>query len=174
MIEAFVSEVVKKELNDLSFKELPTFVKYFPVNEVLDYTEADKPLYEQEFSREDIIEFNRLSGDLREMEVYDRLQEKYPEQGGYKTLSEVYLRDESGNIVRDDVTGQARRIDFVIVKDGQVVESIEVTSKTAPKEEQMAKEGRIRDIGGNHIKDQETGELYYFPLEVQTRVWRLE
>ncbi|AST07597.1 hypothetical protein AF2641_12285 [Anoxybacillus flavithermus] len=174
MIEAFLGEVVKKEINDLSYKDIPIFAKDLSVHEVLDYIEADKPLYEQELSREDVIAFNRLSGDLREMEVYDQLQKKYPEQEGYKTLSEVYLRDESGNILRDDVTGQARRIDFVVVKNGQVVDSIEVTSKTAPKEEQMAKEGRIRDSGGNYIKDQETGELYRFPSEVQTRVWRLE
>ncbi|WP_461202668.1 hypothetical protein [Anoxybacillus sp. TBDG-1] len=174
MIEAFVSEMVKKEINDLSSKNIPKFVKDLSVNEVLSYIDADKPLYEQELSRKDIIDFNRLSGDLREMEVYDQLKEKYPEQEGYKTLSEVYLRNEEGNIPKDDVTEQARRIDFVVVKDGQVVDSIEVTSTTAPKEEQLAKEARIRYGGGNYIKDQETGELYHFPSEIQTRVWRLE
>ncbi len=33
----------------------------------------------------------------------------------------AYLRDKDGNIVRDPVTGEGRRIDFVVIKDGKVV-----------------------------------------------------
>ena len=54
------------------------------------------------------------------------------------------MRDSEGKIVRDPETGEARRIDFVVVKDGQVVDSIEVTSETADKTGQTAKEERIR------------------------------
>ncbi|MGZ0084918.1 hypothetical protein ACWNXI_04885 [Caldibacillus thermoamylovorans] len=165
--------VVSKEISSL-LKDIPTFVKNWDVFEITSYEEADKPLYEQELSKKDIIDLNRKNGDLREEQVYNQLKEMYPEQQGYKIISEAYLRDREGNIVRDDVTGQARRIDFVVIKDGVVVNSIEVTSETASKEEQMAKEERIREKGGNYIKDPETGEIYKFSTEVQTSVWRLE
>lgn len=38
-------------------------------------------------------------------EVLGELQEQYPEEEGYKIESEVYLRDENGNIVKDPITG---------------------------------------------------------------------
>ena len=41
------------------------------------------------------------------------------------------LEDKEGNIVKDPETGEARRIDFTVSKDGEVVKSIEVTSETA-------------------------------------------
>ena len=63
-------------------------------------------------------------------------------EDGYEIISEAYLRDKDGNIVKDPETNSARRIDFVVVKDGKVVDSVEVTSKTASKEEQSAKEDR--------------------------------
>ncbi|MDR0363513.1 MAG: hypothetical protein LBH92_00595, partial [Bacteroidales bacterium] len=90
---------------------------------------------------------NKEDGNRREAEVDDELKNKYPESEGYTIEKEVYLRDKDGNIVRDPVTGEARRIDFVVIKDGKVVDSIEVTSKTAPKDEQTAKENRIRENG---------------------------
>ena len=62
----------------------------------------------------------------------------------------------------------------VVVKDGKVVDSIEVTSKTAPKEAQSAKEERIRENGGNYIKDPDTGELIRIPDSVHTRIERRE
>ncbi|AEH48648.1 hypothetical protein [Parageobacillus thermoglucosidasius] len=172
MIEAFVAEIAKKEIGS-SLKDIPIFVKDLNATVVLNYAEADKPLYEQEMSKKDIIDLNRKNGDLREEQVYERLKEMYPEQQGYKIIREAYLRDAEGNIVKDDVTGQARRIDFVVVKDGVVIDSIEVTSETATKEAQLAKEQRIRESGGNYIKDPETGEIYEFSPQIQTHVWRL-
>lgn len=47
------------------------------------------------------------------------MKEKYPEKDGYSVESEVYLRDENGNIVKDEKTGEARRIDYVVIKDGK-------------------------------------------------------
>lgn len=114
---------------------------------------------------------NKRDGMAREREVYDELKEQYPEDEGYTILSEVYLRDKDGNIVKDPETGEARRIDFVVVKDGKVVDSVEVTSKTADKTEQSAKEKRIRDEGGNYVKD-ENGNLVEIPSDVQTRIER--
>ena len=96
---------------------------------------------------------------------------KYPPEEGYEIISEAYLRDADGNIVKDPETGKARRIDFVVVKDGKVIDSIEVTSKTADKSDQLAKENRIREFGGNYIRDN-NGNLIKIPSSVQTRVER--
>ena len=114
---------------------------------------------------------NKIDGLRREDEVEKELREKYPEEEGYEIISEAYLRDENGNIVKDPVTGEARRIDFVVVKDGKVVDSIEVTSKTADKTGQSAKETRIRENGGNYIRDS-NGNLIKIPDNVQTRIER--
>lgn len=114
---------------------------------------------------------NKQDGLRREKEVEDELKKKYPEEEGYEILSEVYLRDEEGKIVKDPITGEARRIDFVILKDGEVVDSIEVTSKTADKTEQISKENRIRENGGNYIKDSD-GNLIEISPSVQTRIER--
>ena len=87
-------------------------------------------------------------------------------------MSECCLRDKEGSVVHDPKTGEARRVDFVVIKDGEVVKSVEVTSETAPKTEQMDKEARIRYAGGNFIKDHGTGELVPFAPGVQTEVVR--
>lgn len=114
---------------------------------------------------------NKQDGLRREKEVLEELKEKYSPEDGYEILSEVYLRDENGNIVKDPVTGEARRIDYVVIKDGKVVDSIEVTSKTSDKTEQSAKEDRIRESGGNYIKDNQ-GNLIEIPSDVKTRIER--
>jgi hypothetical protein len=114
---------------------------------------------------------NKEEGLAREKEVGEELKEKYPPEEGYQILQEVYLRDKDGNIVKDPVTGEARRVDFMVVKDGKVVESIEVTSKTADKTEQTAKEERIRANGGNYVKDKD-GNLVEIPADVHTQIER--
>lgn len=134
-----------------------------------DVKECDKPLANE--VKEAIK--NKLDGLAREKEVAEELEKKYPEEEGYQIVSEAYLRDKDGNIVKDPETGEARRVDFMIVKDGKVIESIEVTSKTADKTEQTAKEERIRDSGGNYIRDNE-GNLVEIPFEVHTRIERRE
>lgn len=114
---------------------------------------------------------NKQDGLKREREVGEELKEKYPEKEGYSIISEAYLRDKDGNIVRDPVTGEARRIDFIVIRDGKVVDSIEVTSKTADKTAQSAKENRIRQSGGIYIRDND-GNLVKIPKTVQTRIER--
>ena len=52
-----------------------------------------------------------------------------------------------------------------------MVDSVEVTSKTADKAGQTAKEQRIRENGGNYIKDSE-GNLIEIPKDVNTRIER--
>lgn len=113
---------------------------------------------------------NKLEGCKREQEVRKELEKRYPEREGYKVVSERYLLDKNGNIARDPETLKARRIDFVVVKDNKVVGMIEVTSKTAPKIDQSAKELRIRENGGNYIKLGE--QLIRIPNYVETRIER--
>jgi len=114
---------------------------------------------------------NKEEGLRREAEVEEELEKKYPESEGYEIVSEAYLRDSEGKIVRDPETGEARRIDFVAVKDGQVVDSIEVTSETADKTSQTAKEERIRDAGGNYIRTSD-GSLAKYPNDLHTTIER--
>jgi len=102
--------------------------------------------------------------------------ENYPKSEGYKIEKNVYLHDKDGNIAVDPVPGEdgkhrTRRIDFVIIKDGKVVDSIDVTSKIANKNEQMDKENRIREAGGNYIKDSE-GNLIEILENFYTRMER--
>lgn len=118
------------------------------------------------------LEKNREDGANREELALEILNKEFPEEDGYKIEREQYLRDEDGNIVKDSETGEARRVDFVVTKDGEVVKSIEVTSETAPKDAQIAKEERIRGAGGNFIKDRDTGQLVEIPKDVQTEVRR--
>lgn len=114
---------------------------------------------------------NKEEGLRREAEVEEELEKKYPESEGFEIVPEAYLRDSEGKIVRDPETGEARRIDFVVVKDGQVVDSIEVTSETADKTGQTAKEERIRNAGGNYIRTSD-GSLAKFPDNLHTTIER--
>lgn len=113
---------------------------------------------------------NKKDGLERERIVEKELKDKYSETDS-KIESEVYLRDSDGNIVRDNKTGEARRLDYVVIEEGKVVDSIEVTSKTADKTEQSAKEDRIREQGGDYIKDSE-GNLVEIPKDIKTRIER--
>ena len=76
---------------------------------------------------------NKQDGLEREHNVEKELKQQYPFVKGYTVISEAYLRNKDGKIVSDPVTGEARRIDFVVVKGNSVVASVEVTSKTADK-----------------------------------------
>jgi len=120
---------------------------------------------------------NKEDGCRREEEAIDALKEQYPEEDGYRILRERDLVDSSGMPVKDPAPGdgkhaEGRRIDIVVVdREGKVVDSIEVTSKTAPKDDQMAKEQRIRESGGTFVRDPDTGDLYDIS-QTPTRVER--
>jgi len=119
---------------------------------------------------ESIIQ-NKEDGLRREHDVYEDLVDKYPENKGFTIVSEAYLRNSDGYIVRDPLTDQGRRVDFAVVKNGKVVDMIEVTSLTADKTEQTAKENRIREIGGNYIRTPD-GTLAEIPSGIRTRIER--
>lgn len=150
--------------NKISFGEKvkPSFFERLSAdNEEKDNAEQDIP---------NVVK-NKQDGCRREKEVEEELKQKYPESEGYQVLRERELCDKDGNPVVDEKTGQKRRIDFVVIKDGKVVDMVEVTSKTADKKDQLAKEYRIRDAGGNYVKDHE-GNTCRVPNNVETRVDR--
>ncbi|WP_077033342.1 RHS repeat-associated core domain-containing protein [Pelomonas sp. KK5] len=95
---------------------------------------------------------NKTNGTARETRVRRRLEVRF---GKDNVVSERYLRDSKGNVVQDKGAsgdGTARRPDFhVRLADGQW-HPVEVTSRTAPKTEQLAKELRIRSAGGIFIR----------------------
>jgi len=99
------------------------------------------------------------------------LAKQYPASEGYIITSEALLRDAAGRKAIDPVTGSGRRIDFVVDKNGNIVDSIEVTSKTSDKVEQTEKEKRIRAGGGNYVKT-ERGSLVRLPDDLSTRIDR--
>lgn len=91
---------------------------------------------------------------------------------GYKIEAEKLLRDSSGKKVIDPETGTGRRIDFVVDKNGKIVDSIEVTSNTADKAAQIAKEMRIRENGGNYVRLSDKS-IVEIPSDLVTRIFRL-
>ena len=113
---------------------------------------------------------NKAEGLRRETEVKAELSERYPESEGYKVKSEALLRDSNGKKSIDPVTNTGRRIDFVVDKNGNIIDSIEVTSKYAPKDLQIGKELRIRANGGNYVKVD--GKLLKIPDDLTTRIVR--
>lgn len=143
-------------------------------NSSLESLKAQNELIAEKINVEKIaqIEKNRADGTNREDLAYKELQREFPEDGGYKVEREQYLRDKEGNIVKDSETGEARRIDFIVSKDEKVVKSIEVTSEIASKDAQIAKEDRIRDTGGDFIKDRDTGQLIEIAKDIKTEVRR--
>ncbi|MBX3007627.1 MAG: hypothetical protein KF816_06320 [Melioribacteraceae bacterium] len=118
------------------------------------------------------IELNRENGALREENALTDFQKEFPETDGFKYHQEAYLRNEQGDIVKDSLTGEARRVDIMVEKDGIICKSYEITSETAPKELQIAKEERIRQNGGNFILDRDTGKLIELPKNVTTEIRR--
>lgn len=120
------------------------------------------------------IALNQEVGAVREDLVLGELGRLFPRKDGYRILRQPYLRDASGSIARDAQTRQSRRLDFVVYRNRRVVRALEVTSRGADKVGQMAKETRIRQQGGNFIKDMESGDLLHLPRTLKTRVYRIQ
>jgi hypothetical protein len=181
-----LSAIASKGVESISeaFKEtaIKSFKESSPLQssmETIDNTSLESLKAQNELATEKInaeriaqIEKNRENGVNREELAYKELRREFPAEEGYKIEREQYLRDKDGNIVKDPETDEARRIDFTISKEGQVVKSIEVTSETAPKDAQIAKEERIKNEGGTFIKDRDSGRLVEMPKVTQTEVRR--
>jgi hypothetical protein len=101
------------------------------------------------------LRVNASVGAQREKDFVAELRVKFP---GSVIQTQRTLRDRNGNIVRDPKTGEARRVDVVVIR-GRTGIAFEVTSPTADKRIQTAKDVRIRDAGGNYFRDRATGAV---------------
>ena len=117
---------------------------------------------------------NKIDGTVREERVLEKLKMKY---GDNNIIREALIRDSSGVPIKDLLTNEARRLDFVVIEGKKVIQSIEVTSETASKTAQMAKEARIleqaKKMGGAFIKHPVTGELIELGESIVTEIVRL-
>ena len=117
---------------------------------------------------------HKMEGIARENTV---MKELFSEFGEKNVLREQYLRDNLGRIIKDPLTNEARRIDFIVREGDKVVKSIEVTSELADKTAQIRKTERIlekaKDLGGAFIKDFDSGVLIEFTLDLDTEIRRL-
>ena len=164
--------VILVENFDVELTEEPVTVYNFQVEDFHTYYvgECGVWVHNAEGYSENLIP-NKKDGLRRENKVQSELQEKYPKSEGYKIESERLLRDSNGKKAIDPETGTGRRVDFVVDKDGNIVDSIEVTSKTADKTAQIAKETRIRENGGNYVK-LKNGDIVKIPENITTRIER--
>lgn len=128
----------------------------------------------EEIAKDQVV-INKAEGIRREEEVLEKLTSNYGEEN---VMREVYIRDCNSKIISDPETGVARRIDFMVLDGDNVIQSIEVTSNTAKKDEQIAKELRIinkaNENGGAYIKNRNTGELIRLPEDFKTEIVRLK
>ncbi|MEP8619448.1 hypothetical protein ABKV54_11195 [Enterobacter hormaechei] len=117
-----------------------------------------------------------MDGDAREAKLLKRLQNMF---GAENVISQRHLRNAQGKIVGlvDDAiklgkTKGSRILDFVVkTKDGW--KGIEVTSKTASKVAQSAKEEIIRAAGGGFVRHPVTKELIELSDDI-SRIIRLD
>ena len=114
------------------------------------------------------VVINKAAGTAREVLVGQELRLQYPEAALQR---ETCLRLAEGERALDPLGSTGRRIDWVVVQDGVVLDSVETTSMTANKAAQIAKEMRIRQAGGVFIRDRATGELIDIS-QVPTRIVR--
>ena len=111
------------------------------------------------------VRINQFEGVRRETETLADLRVQYPNA---RIQSQVYLRTADGKWARDPLTGEARRLDFVVIENGRVLDVVETTSIGARKTEQFRKEQRIRAEGGTFIRDR-IDRCLLDACDVQTR-----
>lgn len=161
-----VSESISKRIETSPLGKQLTLDK--PSNPKESY---DSPIANKEVKEAGPPIQNKIDGCRREEEVENDLKKQYPPEQGYSIKREQMLRDKDGKLAADPKTGICRRLDYVVFKDGKVIDMIEVTSPTASKIGQYAKEIRIREAGGNYVKGP-NGELVRIPNNIQTRIER--
>lgn len=70
------------------------------------------------------VRANQLAGTSREALVRSELATQYPNA---VVQNEVYLRTANGKRAIDPLSGEGRRIDFVVIQNGRALDSVEVT-----------------------------------------------
>jgi RHS repeat-associated protein len=110
---------------------------------------------------------NYVAGARRQAGVVAEQKKLYPDAS---VQTEQYLRGADGKILKGP-DGTGRRLDVVVIQDGKVVgHPVEVTSMTADKTAQLAKESAIHNSGTVFVRDRTTGNL----VEITGLVSRLE
>lgn len=99
----------------------------------------------------------KCAGLLREDAARRILASRYPNE---RIQSETYLLNRNGTRAIDPVTGQARRVDFVLFNEGNFTRRFEVTSQHANKRAQLAIEQRILTRHSNGRR--RTGPVYVY------------
>jgi RHS repeat-associated protein len=102
------------------------------------------------------ISKNSVAGSGREARAKALFHKKY---GKENVLSERYLRNAEGKIVKDPLTGKGRRLEFVIKNGDGTGTAKEITSLTALKAAQLEKVMRIREAGGTFVCEPGTKNL---------------
>lgn len=165
--EAGAEKVVKETVEAGAEKAVKETVEAGAEKAVKETTEAG--------AEKAAITQNKLDGIAREEKVMEELVSKYGEDN---VIREALLRDKNGIPIKDILSGEARRIDFIVKEGDKIIDSIEVTSETASKVMQSAKELRIleqaKEIGGAFIKDPNTGKLLEFTEDLITNIRRLK
>ncbi|MCG3773256.1 MAG: tRNA nuclease WapA [Nitrospira sp.] len=110
--------------------------------------------------RAETLADSAAQGKRREREVADEMQGLHTDG---RVQQQTYLRTPDGKRAVDPESGEMRKLDGVVIKDGKAVKSYEVTSPTANKKLQEAKERNIRNLGGNYVRDRQTGKLLLVP-----------
>lgn len=137
----------------------------------------------EELDKGERIFRNKIEGCAREEVAQKELSKVFGEKN---VLRERTIKDINGKAIIDSVTNEARKLDFAVVENGVVKKAYEITSKTASKVEQMAKEQRIIDEAikgsGAFIFDC-MGNRYSIPEEllresegikgVVSKIWRI-
>ncbi len=121
--------------------------------------------------QEPAIKQHQREGARRERATQADLEQEHPQASVQR---ERLLRDAAGKKVRDPLTETGRRVDHVVIEQGEVTRSVETTSPTADKAAQIAKEQRVRQSGGNFVRDRQTGEVVAIKEGVTTEVVRRE
>jgi hypothetical protein len=102
------------------------------------------------------------------------LQAKYPNA---RIQRQVYLRTADGERAKDPLTGEARRVDFVVIEDApdgpRVVDMVETTSPSAAKDVQNRKEQRIREASEIYVRDRQE-DCLLSACDIETRFDRRE
>ncbi|WP_160474152.1 RHS repeat-associated core domain-containing protein [Cupriavidus sp. SW-Y-13] len=111
---------------------------------------------------------NAIEGARREDVFNASMRMKHPNA---TIQCQCYLRDAQGKSVKDPRTGERRRIDTAVIENGKAL-TFEVTSPTANKFDQLAKENRIIESGGKYISDRKTRKL--IPVIGLSKVERIE
>jgi RHS repeat-associated protein len=113
----------------------------------------------------------QAAGAAREARFLKQLAEQGVEG---EILTQRYLRRADKSIITDTATGESRRLDVVVVKNGEVVAIYEVASPKANKLGQTQKTQRIiSDNDGAYVLDPKTSELVWVPPKIKETVVRV-